>query len=84
MDAEYIEGGIYLNIGDLLQMRTADKLIAIVSCASISSQIQELNLFYSWAYIALDYWSVGVLSSHVLREYNLFNILKYHQKCVKF
>ena len=47
MDAEYIEGGIYLNIGDLLQMRTADKLVANVSCASISFQIKQLNLFYS-------------------------------------
>ena len=34
MDAGYIEGGIFVNIGDLLQMWSGDKIIANVSLNS--------------------------------------------------
>ena len=34
MDAGYVEGGIFVNIGDLLQMWSGDKIIANVSLKS--------------------------------------------------
>ena len=44
MDAGYVEGGIFVNIGDLLQMWSGDKIIAYVSLKSKKNRHGE----YYW------------------------------------